>query len=272
MEHSEKNIVILGCGWLGQIVGKALVEKGASVSGSYRRNEVKETLEILEITGFYLDFDGNLALPKNRMEQATHVLVFIPPSASRTREYASLLTELVEQFPQNAKVIFSSSTGIYPQEAGTYTETFKAFDTHEKGPNRLLSAETALKSLLGKRLTTLRLAGLIGPKRHPAYSLSGKTLSDDGSNPVNLIHAMDIVEAVSYFLTHDTFGVTYNLVSPSHPTKKDYYTRAANYLGIPPANYGKEIAVNRLVSGNGIVQDTSFEYLHALDNFDDFIR
>ncbi|GAB5417649.1 MAG: SDR family oxidoreductase [Crocinitomicaceae bacterium] len=269
MSHSENKIVILGCGWLGQIVGETFSKRGAKVYGSYRREEVNKTLLNKGIEGFALDFNEELTLPAKILNEATHVLVFIPPSSAKTRSYPELLVKLLEQFPKEVKVVFSSSTGVYPKEAGTYDEQFELDPTI---PNRLLPAELALKQLRKKHLTILRLSGLIGPGRHPAYSLSGKEMKDDGSNPVNLIHSLDIVNAIVCLFENDYFGATYNLCTPEHPSKKDYYTEAAKHFQIAPPVFGEKLAVTRLVLGNRIERETSFRYNHVLDNFDDFLR
>ncbi len=269
MDHSKNKIVILGCGWLGQIVGEAFSKRGAQVYGSYRREEVKTKLSKKGIEGFELDFNEELSLPSQLVNEATHVLVFITPSSAKSRSYPELLVGLLEQFPKEIKVVFSSSSGVYPKYAGTYDEQFELDPTI---PNRLLPAELALKQLVQNHLTILRLSGLIGPRRHPAYSLSGKEMKDDGSNPVNLIHAFDIVNAIVWFFENDYFGTTYNLCAPEHPSKKEYYTEAAKHFGIAPPNFGEKIAVKRLVLGNRIECDTSFRYNHALHNFDDFLR
>ncbi|MDB3907769.1 hypothetical protein N9355_09890 [Crocinitomicaceae bacterium] len=266
---SEQKVVILGCGWLGQIVGEALVKKGSSVYGSFRRPEVAEKLEEIGIRGFELDFNESAKLSDAIVQDTTHVLVFITPSSSKRISYDALMTELLKQFPKTVKVIFSSSTGVYPKEGGEYNESF---DIDPNLPNRLLPAENALRTLLGNRLNILRLAGLIGPKRHPAYNLSGRELLSNGMNPINLIHANDIVSAIEWLLDNDYFGHTYNLVNPNHPSKNAYYSEAAEYFGVEPPKFGTESAEDRLITGNAIEQETSFRYHHALDNFRDFLR
>jgi nucleoside-diphosphate-sugar epimerase len=269
MNSGGMKVVILGCGWLGQIVGEAFTKKGISVFGSYRRQEVAEELNKIGIHGFELDYNTSSELTKSVVDQATHVFIFITPSSAKRVSYETLVSELAEQFSSTTKFIFSSSTGVYPKDGGVYDESFSI---DPDLPNRLFPAESALRKQLGKRLTILRLAGLIGPRRHPAYSLSGRELLNNGMNPINLIHANDIVLAIERLIDIDYFGHTYNLVNPNHPSKKTYYTMAAEHFGIEPPVFGSEIAENRLIIGNAIEGDTSFRYRHPIDNFDDFLR
>jgi len=267
-ENIEK-ILILGCGWLGQLVGQELSKNGYKVFGSYRSSQARKSLCEKGIHGFYIDFNESTKIPEDVIEGATHVFIFLPPSAAKTKAYEELLYDLAKQFSNSIQVIFSSSTGVYPSSSGTYDENFE-IDPNK--PNRLFPAESTLRNLLEKRLTIFRLGGLIGPGRHPAYSLSGKKLSNDGTNPVNLIHVNDIIIAVKWVCENNHFGHTYNLVHPDHPSKKAYYTEAAIHFGITPPEFGTEPAANRLVIGNVIEEQTSFEYRNALNNFDDFSR
>jgi len=265
----KQKVVILGCGWLGQIVGEALVKNGASVFGSFRRPEVADKLKEIGIKGFELEFNESSKLPDEILQEATLVLIFITPSSSKRISYEALMTELLDQFPDKTKVIFASSTGVYPKAAGEYSESF---EIDPNLPNRLLPAENALRKLLGDRLNVLRLAGLIGPKRHPAYSLSGRELLTNGTNPINLIHANDVVLAIESLIDNDHFGHTFNLVNPNHPSKIAYYSEAAAYFDIESPKFGDELSENRLILGNAIELETPFRYGHAIDNFVDFLH
>jgi nucleoside-diphosphate-sugar epimerase len=269
MDTSKRKVVILGCGWLGKIVGKHLNSSGFEVFGSYRRAAVHDELENIGIQGFEIDFDQKAEILKTVIDGTNYVLLFIPPSASSTRSYPELLIHLAEQFNEDVQFIFSSSTGVYPQSEGTYNEQF-IIDPAQ--PNRLLPAEQTLQNALQDRITVVRLAGLIGPKRHPAYYMEGKSYSNDGSNPVNLIHASDISKAIEVFLRDGVFGKVFNLVSPEHPSKKDYYTAAAHYFGIKPPSFDGTGSTNRLIEGNVVTKQTSFQYSYHIDDFEDFLR
>ena len=84
--------------------------------------------------------------------------------------YGDKLIEIVDQFPETSKFIFTSSTSVYENISGEYNEDSKKLI--ESSP--ILIAEKKLSGLLNSRLTILRLGGLVGLNRHPINILQGK--------------------------------------------------------------------------------------------------
>ncbi len=266
-ESKNKTITILGCGWLGKIVGEALVASNHRVYGTYRDETQVSELTACRILPVYCDFLQNPTLPDEIRAATDTYLIFLPPSvATEEFPYFQLLQNLAAQFHLHSTAIFSSSTGIYPSQDGTFDETF--LFTESQKDHRLWKAENALLSELGPRLTILRLGGLIGPKRHPAFSLQGRTLSNDGMAPVNLIHAFDISGAIDRILTENHFGATYNLVFPDHSSKKSYYQNVAIKMGVVPPDFGETTTPKRTVDGSLITKSLSFIYQFPIDKFD----
>lgn len=253
------NIKIIGCGWLGIQLGIHLSKQGVSVSGSYRSKIQKEVIAKTSIKGFELDIDVNSQISINTFENGDVFIISLPPiRKEEPRYYARLLANLVQQFPISARVIFTSSIGIYPQKEGVFTEDY-LFQEEEKSV--LFNAEVELKKVLGERLTILRLGGLIGPKRHPIKSLRGRSISNDGLAPVNLIHSVDICRVIDSVLSRNTFGMTYNLVFPIDMHKKSYYSLIAEKYNFEPPQYGIVESLNRSVDGRLVCADLNFDYL-----------
>lgn len=262
---SEKTITILGCGWLGKIVGKHLIDQGFTVLGSYRSDASMHALTDIGIVPFFADFNNSTELP-NAALQSTHVLIFLPPSACNDKsEYPKLLTAFTNQFPETTHFIFSSSTGVYPKSGGTYTESSEIPNDPE---NYLLAAEKVLLKQAKDRVTILRLGGLIGPGRHPIQSLQGRAPSLSGSTSINLIHALDIAEAVILFIQHVPKVQLFNMVYPEHPSRKEYYSMAADFFNLEAPQFSVHEAPNRIVSGDFIEQSTAFNYCISVYDFD----
>lgn len=264
-------VTILGCGWLGKIVGKYLLEKGFEVSGSYRREEAKNELEAIGINAFPFEFAVNTKIPSEITSQTDVLMIMFPPSSVKNQEesYGTFLTRASTQFPATTKVIFTCSTGVYPNEAGVYDENFDFQSNNEK--NNLWEAEKMLRRKHEDHLTVLRLAGLIGPKRHPIHYLKGRELSHSGKASVNLIHSSDIRQAIALIIAKNAFGEVFNLVFNEHPEKREYYIQAANALGLTPPQFGTESASNRIITGDLIQNELRFEYAHSIYNFDEFV-
>ena len=79
----------------------------------------------------------------------------------------------------------------------------------------------------------LRLAGLVGPSRHPGRFFAGKS-APDGQHVVNLVHLQDVVAAIELLLQAPKGGHIYNLCAPRHPARGLFYPQMARELGLPP--------------------------------------
>lgn len=269
MKQQKNTITILGCGWLGKIVGEALVQSGHSVHASYHNQKTGDEIDALGMNAFYCDFDTSPSIPNEILEQTDHFLILAPPSiATESKAYFEVLNDVTSSIQGHSNVIFSSSIGIYPKETGNYDESFH-FNENEPN-NKLWLAENALRSRFESRLTVLRLGGLLGPKRHPIFSMQGRSISHDGSAPINLIHSGDILAAINLILAQNHFGSTYNLVYPDDEQKKIYYENAALSLGLDPPKFGTGNSPYRSVNGNLITKNLDFQYAYSPNNFKEF--
>lgn len=267
----KQKVVILGCGWLGKIVGEDLVKSGFDVFGSSRSEKNSHQIQELGIEPFYLDINHNSQISTEIIDNTSYVLIFFPPSIENDSfKYHEILLALATQFHNDARFILTSSTGVYPQKSGIFDENYVFAE--EEQSNRLKIAEDTLRYELGDRLTIFRPGGLIGPDRHPIYSLQGREISHDGSAPVNLVQGKDISRATQKIIESGIFGRTFNLVFPLHPTKKEYYQKAAETLELEPPKFGTRNALNRQIMGKSIQNEISFQYNHPIDNFLDFKR
>jgi nucleoside-diphosphate-sugar epimerase len=73
----------------------------------------------------------------------------------------------------------------------------------------LKELEDWLHNLPGTSVDILRLAGLVGPARHPGF-FAGKT-APDGQQGVNLVHLEDVISAITLLLQAPKGGHIYNL-------------------------------------------------------------
>lgn len=250
-------VAIFGSGWLGLQVGNSFKMKGAEVYASYRSDETKINILKNEFEPFY--FEWNDAKSVKVIPNIDVVFISIPPYRENVSIYVEGLSWISNAY-SDAHLIFVSSTGVYPQKDGTYTEDYGI--THES--NILYQAEQAIAN--HPQNTILRCAGLIGQNRHPSFSLSGRTLSHAGNGVINLIHGKDILNAVNIVIEENLLGI-YNLTYPSHPVKKDYYNSIATELDLSPIAFGDRIEPNRIIDGSKISDCSTFEYIYSPDQY-----
>ncbi|SDW05090.1 SDR family oxidoreductase [Flavobacterium degerlachei] len=261
-----KQISILGCGWLGLPLAKALVEKNIKVKGSTTSVEKLSILENEGIQAFLLALDSESApdaLPAF-FEGSGTLIIAIPPklrgknkdysganSNSFVKKIANLLPLLEQSSIQN--LLFISSTAVYGDANATVDEDTKPIPVTESG-KQLLAIENLLMENSHFKTTILRFGGLIGKDRHPARFLAGKENADNPEAPINLIHQDDCIGIIIKILETNTWGEILNAVTPYHPTREQYYTQKAVELNLVPPTFnhtnpstGKTILSDKLI-------------------------
>lgn len=225
-------ISILGCGWLGLPLAKALLSKGFSVKGSTTSEEKLAVLENAGIAPFLIALSenkttGNLT---DFLENSGILIIDVPPKlrGSETENFVSKIRNVIP-FIQNSSienVLFISSTSVYNDDDAFVTEeTIPKPDT--EGGKQLLETEKLLLSNSNFKTTVLRFGGLIGEDRHPIKFLAGRENLDNPDAPLNLIHQDDCIGIILKIIKNDAWNETFNAVAPSHPSREMYYTQKA---------------------------------------------
>jgi nucleoside-diphosphate-sugar epimerase len=235
--QAKPNIIILGCGWLGQQLGQAFASAGYSVYGS-RQSEAGLANLPAAIQPLLLQLPvAELPEQQQVIWQGAWLLCAIPPATNKRSqtEYLELLRNVADLGNKAGVrgVIHCSSTGVYQGLTGDVTEK----SVLPQSGKSLLLAEAEQQLQLIKPCVTLRLAGLIGPGRHPANFTAGRLIAGS-SLPVNMVHAQDIAEFILGLLSLSLVeNDCFNLCCPEHPTKEQFYNAAAVAVGMPPPKF-----------------------------------
>ncbi|NJM16998.1 MAG: hypothetical protein HC896_17925 [Bacteroidales bacterium] len=169
-------ISILGCGWLGLPLAEHFSGKGMQVKGSVRDIEKKTALLNAGIEAYVINIANKLQGENIDPFFDTDLLIinYPPPKADNAEKlHVQQLAEITGRLANpGAKVVFVSSTSVYPNTNGWVTEECNLLP--EKGSGMvLLAAEKFLVNALGNKVTILRFGGLIGYTRNPARFLAG---------------------------------------------------------------------------------------------------
>src|SRR4051812_22060381 len=182
----KTNISILGCGWYGSALGKALIADGMQVKGSTTSAAKMESLAALGIKPYIVNF-----LPGEEIYNADFfdcdVLCIAIPPKSRSGEGAAFIDKIkgivsaIKQF-EIQNVVFISSTGVYADSNKHVNEETDPQPNTEAG-RILFEAETLLYAENSFKTTIIRFAGLIGPARNPGRFFAGKKEIANGDAP-----------------------------------------------------------------------------------------
>jgi nucleoside-diphosphate-sugar epimerase len=242
-----KQISILGCGWLGLPLAKALLAKGFSVNGSTTSDEKISVLEKIGIQPFQINLTPTLSEAEgakiiNFLFDSKILIIDIPPKlrGNLNENFVSKIENIIPIIEKSTvkKVLFVSSTSVYGEANGIVTEaTIPNPDT--EGGKQLLQVERLLQSNTNFQTTILRFGGLIGEDRNPVKFLAGKTNLENPDAPINLIHQDDCIGVILQIIATNSWGETYNAVAPQHPSRAEYYTQKAleKNLDLPIFNH-----------------------------------
>ena len=240
-------ISILGCGWLGLPLAKALLGKGFWVNGSTTSEDKLSILEKAGITPFLISLDSKSvsgAIEKFLMSSST-LIIDIPPKLRGTNkenfvEKIKVLIPFIEKSSVK-NVLFVSSTSVYGEENDIVNEE-SALNPDTESGKQLVEAEQLLQSNTNFKTTVLRFGGLIGEDRHPVKFLAGRLNLDNPDAPINLIHQEDCIGIILKIIELNSWNETFNAVAPFHPTRSVYYTQKAMDLNLALPKFNPENA------------------------------
>ena len=264
-------VSIIGLGWIGLPLAQLLQEKGYSVVGSTTTAEKETKIKNLGVEAIQFSlvpFPQGVGFQKLL---ASEVLVINIPPRSRTTDgtlYLEQLKFLRSMVDQSSiqKIIFVSSTGVYPDQncIEAYTEE-DIISPENTGNITQFKGEATFKNF--KKLTIVRFGGLLGDDRIPGKYVAGRKLVN-GNTRVNFIYRNDAAKMLAWIIEKELWQEIYNGVAPMHPLRRDIYERNALELGLEaPQSYANtQEGYDRLVSGDKILKSGfEFDYPNPLD-------
>jgi nucleoside-diphosphate-sugar epimerase len=253
-------ITLIGCGWFGFPLATQLIKQGFQVKASKRHPDDLAQLQQAGIEAYQLDLANVTTQVKNAsLFDADAIVINLPPGLRRGEtDYLGYLTQLKNLMGerQYQKVIFISSTGVYPslnqtvteQDAGAFNDT----------SDTLLQAEAIFAAMANS--CVVRFSGLVGPKRHPGRFFAGKTDVSGANVAVNLVHLDDCIAAVSLILSRTDTLPIYNLAANEHPTRGAFYAAAAEHLGLIAPQFNQQQQPSKIIDGQLISHQLGFQY------------
>ncbi len=255
-------ISILGCGWYGFALAQALIKNGTPVKGSTTSNEGHERLSAAGIKPYTVKVSAESVEANADFFDCDVLVISIPPKLrSGETDYAEKIAQVARKAAEHQikKVIYISSTGIYPECNCTVDEQTQPQPDTESG-RVLADAESRLTSRTEYKTAVIRFGGLVGPGRHPGRFFGGKSNIPNGQAPVNLIHLQDCIGITLNIFSHDAFGQVFNAVAPHHPQKQHFYTQAAQDAGLPLPHFVDELESWKIVSSTNMPSLLQYDF------------
>lgn len=264
IKRSNKEISILGCGWLGLPLADFLLQNGWNVKGSTTSESKIALLQSHGIKPYKIMVEQEITGDDLATFFDSDVIIInFPP-----RRVAGIQEKYPDQIKAvlpflisgNQNVLFVSSTSVYPDSNKVVVEGDEGGEHIKPSGKALLNAEHLLDKALGKRLSILRFSGLMGPMRHPGRFFAGKTGLAGKYNPVNFIHLDDCIDVIDSIIDQEKWGEVFNGCAPVHPNKIEFYTKGAEALGMEKPQYTEADASFKIVSPQKLIQELDYNF------------
>jgi len=250
---NSKSISILSCGWLGESLAANLLEKGFHVKGATTRFDKKERLSEKGIEAFQLRFEDL----NDDMRAFLNSEILILNLTIKDIELYKQFLPVLEQSPVK-KLILISSTGVYNNSKYPIDEGSQLSDSP------WVAIENLMKDNPNYQTTILRLSGLFGGNRKPGNFLSGKRVKHADA-PVNLIHREDCIQIINEVVRQDVWNECFNCCADTHPSKREFYTKAAEAIDVPLPIFEDEEnsdAPFKLITNEKLKRRLNYEFIH----------
>jgi len=276
------SVSIIGCGWLGQALAQSLMAENITVLASYQSKSTLEQLTKLKIPATRLvlplavdekvEFSASMLGIDNTLFEHEVLIIAIPPQLKKGKlDYPLKIQQLVKlaELGETKQIIFLNSTAIYNGLVGEVDEN-QAFNLAAEKVATLVAAEQAVQEF-SQQVDILRLAGLVGPNRHPGKFLRSDRVFTGASAQVNLVHQTDVVNIIKLLIAKSSKQSSniYNVVSGTKVDRKSYYQVAAKALGLTTPRFEPE-HVN--CAGKQVVGEKLRQKLHYSYVYDDLVK
>lgn len=259
-------ISIIACGWLGLPLGKFLVDNGHQVLGSTTKETKKQALKDAGITPFLLNLNPAITCDNfSKLIDSELIIINIPPRVAKNgqnfhyQQIQNLVKNISDNFKEKTspKIIFISSTSVYPDQNQIATENSEILEDHI-----LIKVEKFLKKSF-KKLTILRFGGLMGYDRFPGKYYQNK-LVENWATGINYIHLDDAICLINSILEKNIWNETFNICSPTHPTRKEVLIKNCEELDLDFPIFSENPSNEnfKIISPEKVISKTNYQFIY----------
>ena len=253
-----KTISLLGSGWLGLVLARFFVQQGYRVHASTRSELRFPELVSCRAKPFKIDIEVCDAQSNDYHGFLDSDILIVNITSKHMNGFARLISEIGQS--SISKVLFVSSTSVYANTNGVVLES----DGAEIADHPLLLIEHLFQSEASFDSTIIRFGGLFGYARHPGRFFSAGKIIQQPDAPVNMIHRDDCVNIVGRIVEQGIWGEVFNACANTHPSKRDFYTRASISLGqAAPTLSDSGTGEYKVVSNAKLKQALNYEFVRG---------
>jgi hypothetical protein len=268
----KNSISIFGCGWLGEplavhflgltesperdFLGLAesperdSVNNKYSVNGSTTTENKMQKLSALGIKPYLIKLD---TVSSDILEfLSSEILIIAVPS--KDIEGFKTLAKYIEKSTVKF-VLFVSSTSVYANSNELITEETPVINSALAEIENIFITNNSFKT------TVIRFGGLIGYNRKPGLFYPKGRIIDNPDSAVNMIHRDDCIGIIEAIIEKEIWNEIFNGCADTHPTKREFYTKAALDIGIELPVFDEiKISENKMVSNKKLSEKLNYKF------------
>ncbi len=258
-------ISVLGCGWLGLPLAEDLIKKGYKVKGSTTTESKLDKFLQKGIYPYFLNLTPIVQARDIKGFMDSELIIINIPPGTRTRSALFHIEQMQNLLPHLEKssaknIIYISSTSVYP-DLNREVKEEDVTEVSQAENKTLATAEKMIREIPGKQTTILRCGGLTGYDRLLIRHFAGRKNLTIGEEPLNLIHRDDVIGIIEAIIEQGKWGETYNICSPLHPLKKDFYKELADRFGYDqPEFIAPEKQLFKIVSTSKLSSELNYTF------------
>ena len=167
------------------------------------------------------------------------------------------ISNQIKLMNKQTKVIFMSSTSVYPSTENIVTEK-SIIDSSERA-QALQKTENSILNYFDTSYI-LRLGGICGYERNSLKKITQNKI-EYSDTPVNLIHIDDIIMIMMMLINTKNQSDIINVCATHHPSRKEYYQYLCKTLTVKEPQFLPKKAPFKLVSNNHLKQKYNYTFL-----------
>ncbi len=212
-------INLIGSGWLASPLAQQLQAAGHQVLVTTTQPEKACELAAAGLSTRIYALGDQLSDPNSLFD--TDVLII----AITSKDLAAfdVLMDQINDTPCQ-HIIYISSTSVYANDGQQHDETSTALNPD----NPLLQIEHLIQT--HRSATIIRMAGLVGPDRHPGLFFRHGRVMKNPDAPVNLIHQTDCIGIIQSVITQGAWNEVFNACADTHPKKAVFYAAMSQQI------------------------------------------
>lgn len=248
-----KSVLIIGSGLLGLSLAEKFSNNGYQVSITTTTENKLLQLQHMGYSPIMLDSNVTEHYKQLSAHKVDIVVFALAPSKCKAIAYKDALNNICNSLNSFNLLIFTSSISVYSNNGQIHNEESKAIEF----ASIIYQTELFIKEHI-KHYYIFRLAGLIDKQRHPKGFHKGLEVKQADAS-VNLVHIQDVSNIIYSAIAHKIDTGVYNVCSPLHPSKKEYYGTFNQNLIYDEGDLGK------IVDGSLIVNKINYAYTSIYD-------